>query len=1129
MKLHPLQLMIAFLGLWLFGTYALDAEDHQNYQQINPQLNPQIKENVKILNELSERRRINTLFNNQQSPFYGLQKDFVNLTKGNVTFSRRDMVVAGRIPIVIARVYDSSAAMSTNMATDFSPGWQLTLAQTITPQSDGSLLHQNDSDVVERFVPNGQGYQLVPAQNSDIKTIKRNSLGIRIDYRNGWYKQFTLIDNQYHLSTIVDNNGNQIRLDYQNGLLSEIIGANNRKVNIYRDDQQRIITIIDEQNRSVNYHYNNKGLLNTVIDIGQNHWHYRYQPNNQLKKIIDPLNQLTARFKYYNQGLAAGKIKVSKIRAQQYRYHYKNNQTIITDLNGNKSYFEHNKQGITTKVTNNQGFSSQIKLNQHNQITELWHNGIQQAEIIYQPNGKLSQITNLINNSIQQYHYETNTLGELITVTDHNQQTQRYQYDAKSNLTSYKNNKEQRHYHYNDFGDITLETHTFEITPPQTLINNHSNLQPLTIEYQHNSDGLLTQLKQQNQTTTTQASFDYNLLGKLDKITFPNGAVHHYHYNALGFRTHTLRSDNSQIHYDYDSLGNLRQQTDINGSKKANQQITTQILTVNQYNQITQVDMATDTKDFAPVIIKYNKHNNPELIIQGKQQIDYHYDSLSRLTDIANGSGVNSHYHYQTNETDIRAQLDNRTATTLSNNHNVTHHNQNLSSLLYTRTTGNPWQVIHWSDSLNQFILASTDTVNSSKASFESAKQRARLRNALAMQQQQQSAFDKASNSFFIPPEYRAINCYYGCEASTYKINKPATAMVGQAVNIEVIEQDQKCLMAYYLDVEGTSILSTTGKFTHIFKTPGLHPIKVRGLCQMCPWTSKEVTAYIHVEPAPKCSVDFEITGTNNFKISTTPTMPTIRARVTNKFPAHATIEWSAQIEHTVPNNGACSGVINTNSPENTATGNTFEPNWGSSIYGGDLFITATCRAPGYESYSQTFEDYEIKGTEPSNTNYTTAFAGGLTAPLDPHDLRRIACKESHLKHFTSNGMPLYGSGGGGDVGVMQICYQRQVRHIWNYQSNIAYGRAILNGQKVYAQRSLNAQMNQNHRNTPTQWTQDMLRAEIIHRYNAGSSISRDRYWEWDDSNQGRWVAVAQGGVGGYFTSVNSKPANCTN
>lgn len=93
MPIHKLA-SIAALAIWLLFTTVVYSVEHssdsspKSHQQNDININ--IQHNVELLNELTERRGINTFFTNQQLLSYGLQKGYVNTSKGNVTFIRRD-------------------------------------------------------------------------------------------------------------------------------------------------------------------------------------------------------------------------------------------------------------------------------------------------------------------------------------------------------------------------------------------------------------------------------------------------------------------------------------------------------------------------------------------------------------------------------------------------------------------------------------------------------------------------------------------------------------------------------------------------------------------------------------------------------------------------------------------------------------------------------------------------------------------------------------------------------------------------------------------------------------------------------------------------------------------------------
>src|SRR5579864_57198 len=83
---------------------------------------------VEKISELSSRARANVYYSNPQSIFNGVQVGFVNVGTGNITFIRRDLVASGRVPIVLARIYDSANQGSP----DFGPGWLLSAAETLS-------------------------------------------------------------------------------------------------------------------------------------------------------------------------------------------------------------------------------------------------------------------------------------------------------------------------------------------------------------------------------------------------------------------------------------------------------------------------------------------------------------------------------------------------------------------------------------------------------------------------------------------------------------------------------------------------------------------------------------------------------------------------------------------------------------------------------------------------------------------------------------------------------------------------------------------------------------------------------------------------------------------------------------
>ena len=271
--------------------------------------------------------------------------------------------------------------------------------------------------------------------------------------------------------------------------------------------------------------------------------------------------------------------------------------------------------------------------------------------------------------------------------------------------------------------------------------------------------------------------------------------------------------------------------------------------------------------------------------------------------------------------------------------------------------------------------------------------------------------------------------------------------------------------------------------------------------------------------PPPVCTPTFELA---EYQISTTPSMPTINLAISNfsALPQGATISWEAQVEYTPSGNG-CSGGPSFDSDVITGQGANFSPNFGG-FFGGNLTVTASCSAPSFRDGS-TEKTSSITGTVPSDATLAAAIPS-QSSPFEPADLRRIACKESNFTHFLPNGLPKVGTGGGGgDAGLMQICYNREAEHFWNFRSNISYGRKILTGSRdaLGFARSWLADVIQVAADDGHQLTltNDHYRKEAIHRYNAGTGESIDAYWEWD-SELDKLSIVARGGDPGYLARI---------
>ncbi|MCJ8273803.1 MAG: DUF6531 domain-containing protein, partial [Psychrosphaera sp.] len=361
MKIQPAQKCMACLCVGLLAIQPAIADDNVN----NPNSSPRLEQHVKTLNELTERRRINTFHNNPQPLNYGLPQAFVNTTRGNLSFERRDDVVLGAYPIKMARIYDSSR---TDTA-DFGRGWYLTLSETISKQSDGSLLYRDNNAGEQKLA-------LGASSNFQVSLVSDNQM--QITQRSGQVKTFEKTGEYYRLATIKDALGNGLELVYQNGQLQKVVGQNGRFVVITRDDNGYITKITDDNDRTVQYRYK-KDLLTTMTDLGGQQWQYKYSGKDLLKRVSDPEGHKAAAFKYGPQG----RVVESNIRGNKQNYQYQDGYTVVSDAKNNSTTFSYNSSGVTYSVTNAAGYTSTVELNKNQQVTQLLVNNQTEAKFTY--------------------------------------------------------------------------------------------------------------------------------------------------------------------------------------------------------------------------------------------------------------------------------------------------------------------------------------------------------------------------------------------------------------------------------------------------------------------------------------------------------------------------------------------------------------------------------------------------------------------------------------------------------------------------------------------------------------------------------------------------------------------------
>jgi YD repeat-containing protein len=719
-------LRIAATLILLLVTNSSFAQHHKSSS------NSQLDQYVEQVSELSSRARANVYFANPQSIFRGVQVNFVNVGAGNLTFLRRDLVASGRIPLVFARVYDSSG----KGGIDFGPGWTLSAAESITLADGKAHLLAENGSTIDFVKVDEASFGLekdYPSDYIDLRLVDSSTLQAKL--RTGFTKQFQLIGDAFRLAKVTDRNGNDVRLSYSNGLLNKIENANH-SITILRNAKGRILSAQDDQNRKVQFAYDAQDRLIEVDDLGGNAWTYSYNTDGKLKAAKDPLQRLNFGVFFLDDGrvrrlqLPSGTI--------QFNYDDAARSTTVLDRKSLVSRFFQNLDGITTRVVNPLGEETAIALDDFRNVLSISRNGSVIERMEYDQQHRLIARHSILESGTvdRTYKYDPST-GQLTIIHASNGQDEIFGYDASGNLTSASLADGVHKYGYSGSGNLA------------SFSTSDTNL-----VFSSDTDGLIAGLIEGKNASTT---MKYKAGGELDSVIFSDGRSAKYEFQPSGLRANLTYKDKRRVEYTYDPAGNLTSTKVFDAKGK---QTYGQVLTLDESYQLTQ----QSTFDGKLVKFAYDKNGNLTEIRQEKSLTRFEYDSLNRLIAVITPDGQRLTHDYKPGERSLVEEYEHAKAPILDRRDtNLTFGSPGdiLSSRPLTGLLG----VLRFSEPLGTFQLPNLDgqEIVTPEQPIEQPLEKLNVVADGTPLQQRQNIFNRPFNPMFIPAEYATINCCPMC------------------------------------------------------------------------------------------------------------------------------------------------------------------------------------------------------------------------------------------------------------------------------------------------------------------------------------------------------------------------------
>jgi RHS repeat-associated protein len=362
------------------------------------------------------------------------------------------------------------------------------------------------------------------------------------------------------LESVKDTNGN--KLTYSD---TEIVSSNGQKVVFERDNQGRIVSVIDPLGVKIRYEYDAQGDLVGVIDRDGNTTRYQYNSTQQhyLDKIIDSLGREAVKTEYDEKGRLK---KTTNAGGAEIEFIYDPNNSIETvkDALGNATTYEYDVRGnIVTEVDALGGITRRIYDDNNNLLSEIDAEGRTKLHTYDDSKNELSETDSLGNS--RSYRYDSR--GRLLISIDELGNKTEYVRDSRGNvLTKIDAEGNRTTYTYDARGNKLTETNALGKTTTYSYDikgNRVSETDALghQISYKYDANGRETEVSQQVtladgvRTITTRKAYDAD--GNITSETDADGNTVRYQYNKNGKRSLTIDPFNGQTTELYDDNNRL--------------------------------------------------------------------------------------------------------------------------------------------------------------------------------------------------------------------------------------------------------------------------------------------------------------------------------------------------------------------------------------------------------------------------------------------------------------------------------------------------------------------------------------------------------------------------------------------
>lgn len=572
-------------------------------------------------------------------------KDPVNLTTGNFSMEKADLLISGIVPLEFKRTYNTMDDYDGVLGENWVHSFEIVLSEGENNQlkvmmEDGNIVFYTlakENSYVSQLNPGHQllkedeGYRLTTEKqvvyvfNSTGQLLTQTQqTGEVIEFSYNDQKQLKKVTSQSGalrfrytdeglLSVIKDNAKRKVQFAYEKSCLTTITLPTKAVLRYGYDKQDKLVSITNPRGIDLvknEYDHLGRTVKQTFPDEGV--MTYVYDDESQMITVTE---QNGAQTLYHRDKHYRNTKVVYQDGEEHTAYNEQNQKTAFTDKRGFTTYYSYDDRGNLSKVTNPLG-----------EVTSMTYDEQNQPTLIRQANG-----------GEYRFYYES---GNLVKVENPLQYFNETKYDNSNRPISITQaDKSEVVFSYDDRGNI--ETITLPNGGVLTYSYNEKNQVVKTI----NALGISTIYSyddEDNLKTVTNAlgdtrSYEYNEINKVTQITDFDGTTIQQEYNELGKLSKFTNQDNYSTEIMYDLMWNISQVIEPNGAE-----------TVYYYNELNQLAKEKNAEGHEQTY-SYDKNNNLEKMSNANGSIQIVYDALNRREKVVAPDGAVVQYRYDKN------------------------------------------------------------------------------------------------------------------------------------------------------------------------------------------------------------------------------------------------------------------------------------------------------------------------------------------------------------------------------------------------------------------------------------------------------------------------------------------------